>query len=773
MAGRTAAEMSRQVALTAVQQNGLALEHAAASHRSDRELVLSAVQQNGLALKYASKAMRMDHDIVLAATKQNGAALQFAAGEFKCAPAHPVQRVLAAALHHTQAELIQWRSGQIKLVADMIDVDGNSLAPAVVRSRGDPPVRGSKRHIEPTDTASRLKKVKLELKESVHRYGELVGQGQEFSKAHGTVFSKLRECFPPGADSPVTWRALGEIDLGKLMELGLRQEDVGAATAWQQGFWLLSPPAEEEAAAGDGWPPFIASWAFKKHVTVGPDGRQEITYSIREQTEVLRVERLMPPQYEGPPRYNEFKMSAAFVQHLRRRYSRTKADRILAYLLEKYEEYERHSGGVGFSGYSVIHKAWNEAENREMSFSEMLALLTTFISEPAVAAAAAAEAAVETPAAEATGGESEPPSAESASPSASADQAAVSAISSPPLQEMRQEEGDVEDGVERGEMDLGQSGAAAAARALEPQATLALAQMASPAGAKAGAEVHTWIASREAVLKRLPANVVLQLLSRLGDIVRAPDFDLSQDASARRRVRNALVRAPQPERDWSTSFSLKGDVTTGYKLWRDAVRLINRGVATQAPGHVETIDHWSKIRERVGGSEPCFWLKRSLDDLLRMRIDWACRLARALRAWSEQSGNLRQPRLARSIECDVCGAAHTVALNSTRPGCKAVAEGAGAAGAETLLGFATSFAAAMPQPTTPAPSLVLSPPPQMALRLMPPPLPITTAQPMPTAQPMQPMPTAATAIPWPPQPLLSVRNDDRGGSSSGAAALAV
>ena len=54
----------------------------------------------------------------------------------------------------------------------------------------------------------------------MHRCGELVGQGQEFSKAHGTVFSKLRECFPPGADSPVTWRALGEIDLGKLMELG-------------------------------------------------------------------------------------------------------------------------------------------------------------------------------------------------------------------------------------------------------------------------------------------------------------------------------------------------------------------------------------------------------------------------------------------------------------------------------------------------------------------------------------------------------------------------
>ena len=104
---------------------------------------------------------------------------------------------------------------------------------------------------------------------------------------------------------------------------------------------------------------------------------------------MLRVERLMPPQYRGEPRYDEFKKSAAFVTHLRRKY-KTVADRILGYLLEKYEEYERHSGGVGFSGYSVIYKVWNEAENREMSLVEMVALLTTLVGEPAAAAGAAA-----------------------------------------------------------------------------------------------------------------------------------------------------------------------------------------------------------------------------------------------------------------------------------------------------------------------------------------------------------------------------------------------
>jgi len=83
----------------------------------------------------------------------------------------------------------------------------------------------------------------------------------------------------------VPWRAFGEIELGKLMKLGLEQADaLGAATAWQQGFWLLSPPGEEEAAA-NGWPPFIASWAFQEHVTVGPDGRQEVAYSVREETQ--------------------------------------------------------------------------------------------------------------------------------------------------------------------------------------------------------------------------------------------------------------------------------------------------------------------------------------------------------------------------------------------------------------------------------------------------------------------------------------------------------
>ena len=184
----------REVVLAAVQQDGYALKPAAEPLHADREIVLSAVHQNGLALEYAAAALRADRDVVLTATTQNGAAMKFAADELR-ANHSEVQRLLAAALRHTQAELVQWRSGQFKLEIK-IDVDDGSMAPAVMSSRDETPARGSKRPIEPTAAAAShqaalqdVKKVKLELatqlEESEQRYGELVGQGQEFSEARG------------------------------------------------------------------------------------------------------------------------------------------------------------------------------------------------------------------------------------------------------------------------------------------------------------------------------------------------------------------------------------------------------------------------------------------------------------------------------------------------------------------------------------------------------------------------------------------------------------
>lgn len=59
--------------LTAVQQDGLALQHV--QHQT-MEICLAAVQQNGLALQHVPR-YRQSLEICLAAVQQNGLALQY------------------------------------------------------------------------------------------------------------------------------------------------------------------------------------------------------------------------------------------------------------------------------------------------------------------------------------------------------------------------------------------------------------------------------------------------------------------------------------------------------------------------------------------------------------------------------------------------------------------------------------------------------------------------------------------------------------------------
>jgi hypothetical protein len=58
--------------------------------------------------------------------------------------------------------------------------------------------------------------------------------------------------------------------------------------------------------------------------------------------------------------------SAAFVKHVRRRFKKTTADKLLRYLQDKYTEYKwiehQHSDAPGFSGYSVPRKLWDESK---------------------------------------------------------------------------------------------------------------------------------------------------------------------------------------------------------------------------------------------------------------------------------------------------------------------------------------------------------------------------------------------------------------------------
>jgi len=67
------------VALAAVLQDGLALQHCAPPLRADVDTVLVAVQGCGGALQYASEELRADRHIVRAAVSQDAPALQHAA----------------------------------------------------------------------------------------------------------------------------------------------------------------------------------------------------------------------------------------------------------------------------------------------------------------------------------------------------------------------------------------------------------------------------------------------------------------------------------------------------------------------------------------------------------------------------------------------------------------------------------------------------------------------------------------------------------------------
>ena len=69
----------------AVQHDGLALRYGAgnAALLNDPELVTAAVQQNGLALQFAAAALQADDAVVALAVAQNPAAKQFAADAWK------------------------------------------------------------------------------------------------------------------------------------------------------------------------------------------------------------------------------------------------------------------------------------------------------------------------------------------------------------------------------------------------------------------------------------------------------------------------------------------------------------------------------------------------------------------------------------------------------------------------------------------------------------------------------------------------------------------
>ena len=77
---RTASDLvraNRDVVLSAVRQDGTALEFAKFALQSDREVVLAACRQYGKALQFASDAIKADGEIVEVAVRQHHASLAF------------------------------------------------------------------------------------------------------------------------------------------------------------------------------------------------------------------------------------------------------------------------------------------------------------------------------------------------------------------------------------------------------------------------------------------------------------------------------------------------------------------------------------------------------------------------------------------------------------------------------------------------------------------------------------------------------------------------
>ena len=69
---------NKNIVMTAVKQNGMALEYALGKTLTDEKIVTTACQQNGLALTFIPK-MANNQRVVIAAVKQNGFALELAA----------------------------------------------------------------------------------------------------------------------------------------------------------------------------------------------------------------------------------------------------------------------------------------------------------------------------------------------------------------------------------------------------------------------------------------------------------------------------------------------------------------------------------------------------------------------------------------------------------------------------------------------------------------------------------------------------------------------
>ena len=98
---------NKEVVLTAVKEDGKALEYASDKLKDDKEVVLTAVKEDGWALQFASEGLKNDKEVVLTAVQKTGRVLKYASPGIQklCEGQDPVE-VLTRAI---QAEKLQAR----------------------------------------------------------------------------------------------------------------------------------------------------------------------------------------------------------------------------------------------------------------------------------------------------------------------------------------------------------------------------------------------------------------------------------------------------------------------------------------------------------------------------------------------------------------------------------------------------------------------------------------------------------------------------------------
>lgn len=126
---------NKEFVLTAVRNDGRALEYASEELRNDQEVVLEAVRRSGWVLMFASKELQNDRKVVLAAVHQDGEALEYASEWLK----GDSKIVLTAVRNHGRAlqhASISMRDDQ-KVVLTAVCQDGLALMFASERLRDD------------------------------------------------------------------------------------------------------------------------------------------------------------------------------------------------------------------------------------------------------------------------------------------------------------------------------------------------------------------------------------------------------------------------------------------------------------------------------------------------------------------------------------------------------------------------------------------------------------------------------------------------------------